>query len=142
MKSLTLILLIISFLATSGSFAGDKIAIDPVVGTWVNKDYDKVQKYGKFIVNPDFTVDGFNDPTRTTVPDTFTIIVDESWSDAEGHIYYKLTFKSSWGRNTYELWKLDSSQKVLESMAGAYRVEHPKAIKPGHASYNIHYRQE
>ena len=142
MKRIVLIFVLISFLATSVSFAEDKISIDPVVGTWVNKDYDKVQKWGKFIVNPDFTYEGFNDPTRTTVPDTRTIIIDESWSDAEGNIYYKLTVKTSWGRITYELWKLDSSQKVLESMVGAYRVEHPKEIKVGHSSYNIHSREE
>jgi hypothetical protein len=142
MKSIALVLVITLIFAASVSFAEDKISIDPVVGTWVNPDYDKISKLGKIIIKPDFTREAFWDPTRKELPETYTFIVDESWSDAEGNIYYKLTFKTSWGLITYELWKLDSSQKALESMAGAYRVEHPKAIKPGHASYNIHYRQE
>jgi hypothetical protein len=141
MKSVTLVLVITLLFAASVSFAEDKISIDPVVGTWVNTDYDKISKWGKIIIIPDFTREIFWDPTRKELPETYTFIVDESWSDTEGNIYYTLTVKTAWGLITYELWKLDSSQKVLESMAGAYRVEHPKAIKPGHASYNIHYRQ-
>ena len=142
MKKRMIVLVIVFVVVISFSFAENNYSINPIVGTWINDDYNKVQKYGKFMVNPDYTIDAFNDPTRTNVPDTFTIIVDDSWSDAEGHIYYKVTVKSSWGRATYELWKLDNSQRVLESMAGAYRVEHPQAIKLGHASYNIHYRQK
>ena len=143
MKTRMLILMIVLSILVSLSFAEDKTSIDPIIGTWVNTDYDKIFKFGKFIVKPDYAIDAFDDPARTTVPATYTFIVDESWSDAEGNIYYKLTIKrAGYGRITYELWKLDSSQTVLEMMGGTYSVEHPKEIKPGHASYSIHYRQE
>jgi hypothetical protein len=143
MKSIALVLVITLIFTASVSFTEDKISIEPVVGTWINTDYDKIDKWGKFIIKSDFTIEAFDDPARGALPATFTFIVDESWSDAEGNIYYKVTIKRpGYGRITYELWKLHSSQKVLESMAGAFAVEHPKAIKPGHASYNIHYRQQ
>jgi len=142
MKTRTLIIVIVLLLVVSVSFAEDKISIDPMVGTWINTDYDKIDKWGKFIIKPDFTIEAFDDPARKPLPATFTFTVNESWSDAEGNIYYKVTIKRpGYGRITYELWKLHSSQTVFEWMGGSYAVEHPKEIKPGHASYNIHYRQ-
>jgi hypothetical protein len=143
MKTMMFVIVITLILAISVSIAGDKISIDPVVGIWVNTDYDKIGKWGKFIIKPDFAIEAFDDPARKPLPATYTFIVDESWADAEGNIYYKVTIKRpGFGRITYELWKLDTSQTVFESMAGAFAVEHPKEIKPGHGSYNIHYRQE
>ena len=143
MKTRTLLLMMLLLFAVCFSFAEDNFSIKPLVGTWVNTDYNnKTHKDGKWIIKSDFTLDAFDDPTRTTVPKTFTIVIDDSWSDAEGNLLYKLTFKrAAWKRITYELWRLDSSQMVLESMWGS-TVEHPEEIKVGHSSYSIHYRQE
>jgi len=142
MKIRTLLLMMLLLFAISFSFAEDNFSINPLVGSWVNTDYYKIQKDGKWIIKSDFTLDAFDDPTRTTVPRTFTIVIDDSWSDAEGNLFYKLTFKrAAWEHITYELWRLDSSQTVLESMWGS-TVEHPEEIKVGHSSYSIHYRQE
>ena len=91
MKARMSILIIILLFAVSVSIAEDNISIEPLVGTWVNGDCDKIYKYGKLIVKPDSTLEAFDDPARTAVPKTLTLIVDESWSDTDGNIFYKFT---------------------------------------------------
>ena len=65
MKRITLIFIIISFIAASVSFAEDKISIKPLVGTWVNTDYHKINKDGKWVVKPYITLDVFDEGDRT-----------------------------------------------------------------------------
>jgi hypothetical protein len=144
-------LVIVVLLAVSVSFAGDKISIDDIYGTWINADYNTKGQMAKVIEHPDGTYDRYlkvTDPEPTWIAEK---TITGSWYDEEGNLWVKCTYffeeeRSSYQREEggkityYGLYKFSDSGKVRESVWSVQ--DYPDEMSPIGGNYEIHYRQE
>jgi len=64
--------------------------LSPLVGTWVNPEYNPTRKTPKFVYKTDGIVEEYA-TTYTTEPSyVITYTVEEAWQDAEGAYWYKV----------------------------------------------------
>ena len=120
---------------------GLNVPIEPLYGTWVNPDYNKVPEFpAKITLRPDgsFTKYGNTDITEG-MEGTFTII--DSWMDSDGNKYYKVEWLGGFiGKTEYHhLWRLNETDTVWESNWST--AEYPTEIDPEQSRYRVHYRQ-
>jgi hypothetical protein len=142
---------VISFLlAVSVSFAGDKISIDDIYGTWVNADYNTKGQMAKVIAHPNGIYDYY---LKTTDPEPNWIgeeTITGSWYDEEGNLWIKCemffeeersSYKLAVGSTpySYELYKFSDSGKVWEKVSSSQ--DYPDEMSPIAGNYAIYYRQ-
>ena len=146
-----LILVIILLFTVSVSFAGGKISIDDIYGTWVNADYNEKGQYAKEIDHPDGTYDCYQKLTDTEPTWIGEKTIIDNWYDKEGNLWIKWTIfweeeRSSYKQpvgsnpNSYGLFKFSDSGKVRESVRS--NKDYPDEMSPIGGNYAIHYRQE
>jgi hypothetical protein len=148
MKTRTLIFVIVLLFALFVSFAGDKISIEDIYGTWVNSDYNENAYMGKAIEHPDGTYELFNKVTDTEPAWTRKEIITDSWYDKEGNLWISYTFEEIYlytvvdlpDFSGYGLYKFSDSGKVRENVWA--QADYPDEMSPIGGNYSIHYRQE
>jgi hypothetical protein len=116
-------------------------------GTWVNEKYKTFG--GRCTFNSDGTGSLYKQATDKNPIYECRIIIEDSWFDAEGHIYYKALFlfdtipydepvrREPW------LIRLNPSGDVLEKATyGSERLGYPEEVNPtSSGAYSIYYRQ-
>ncbi len=140
MKTRILIVSFLLILCSSVLIAND---LEKFCGVWINPDYSSKGIYysGKMVHNPDGTCYEYSKVSDTTHQMASTFVIDESWHDSEGNIWYKVTFTNLVHPTTsYGLWKLSKTGDVIEHVWDRYK--HPTEINTNHINYYIHYRQE
>jgi len=141
MKSKTFMLVITLLLATSVSFAEEKIRIEDTYGTWVNSDYNEKYGWAKEIFHPDGTSEWYSKITDKKPSLTFSYTLSDSWYDNEGNFWIRYTFYTfeEDGYSGYKILKFSDSGKVRESVWSG--VKYPDEMSPIGGNYAIHYRQ-
>ncbi len=141
MKSRTLIFVVILIFATIVLFAGKKVTIDVIYGTWVNSEYNETGKDAKWIINPDGTYKAYRSEKDTDPAWTGNYTVTDSWHDRKGNLWIKRTFDTVFLEDWigYELSKYSNSGKVWEAVWQS--SGYPTEISPLGGTYAIRYRQ-
>ncbi len=118
--------------------SGDTASL-PVIGTWVNKDYDNEGRSGRvdYIANSDGTIgyaaydksDGSGNVYKGTV--TYS----KRWTDDQGRQCGKCTVTLDFGMSWETLDRISKDGKTLEVQSGV------KAIDPKGPRYSVYYRK-
>ena len=141
MKTRMLVLLIALLVVVTLSFAGDKITINDIYGTWVNADYNEKGQAAKVISNSDNTFEFYNADIHTEPTWTAKITITDNWNDSEGNLMIK--FIADWtesGATSYYLSKHSNSGAVWEMVGSG--VDYPEELSPIAGLYFILYRQQ
>jgi hypothetical protein len=143
MKFKTLIIVLALLFAASVSFAGDKISIDDIYGTWVNPDYKFGFAEEVIILNSDGTIVGYQYKTDIAPEYTCQSNIADSWYDNEGNLWIKFDGPCVGILNpnfyTYWLNKFRHDSMVWESVWS--EVDYPTEMSPIGGNYVIYYRQ-
>jgi hypothetical protein len=127
--------------AASLSFAGDKISIDDIYGTWVNSDYNEMAQFAKVIISPERMGEGYKIETDSEPSWIWEITVADSWHDSDGNLWIKWSIVTvDTGYKAYELNKFSRSGSVWEWVHSA--GDYPTEMSPIAGTYSIHYRQD
>jgi len=140
MKRRILMCIALIFLILTPILADD---LEKMCGVWVNPDYEGKGWYyaGKMIIEPDGTWIDYSRITDTTHMFKGTFVINESWHDSEGNIWYKVTTTNIVHPFTnYSLRRVNNSGDILEYVWD--RNKHPNEINPNHINYAIYYRQK
>jgi hypothetical protein len=146
MKPRVLVLVIALVLVVSLSFAGDKISLDDIYGTWVNSDYNEKAQSAKIVSNPDGTELLYSKETDTEPAWTSESTITDYWYDEEGNLWVKYSWvnkeleASGYTSSGYSLSKYSDSGTVCESVWS--QVDYPDEISPIGGNYEIYYRQK
>ena len=140
MKTRTLILVVILIFATLVLFAGKKVTIDVIYGTWVNSDYNEKGQFAKTINNPDGTYELYSKDTDTEPDWTCKFTVKDSWHDRKGNLWVKSTFVTDeTGFSGYMLSKYSKDGATWENVWSA--GDYPAEMSPIAGTHSILYRQ-
>ncbi|MBN1838137.1 MAG: M56 family metallopeptidase [Spirochaetales bacterium] len=130
-------------------------AEDPLVGTWVNEDYDKAQHVerhmvGRFVVFPDGRELGYRRIGDTDPVWDKRFVVEEPWIDAEGYRWYKMHWTSQgcssgsdkvWSGNT--LARINPAGTIWEAKYSGYGgYPDVTGFDPAGPGCSIMYRQQ
>jgi len=140
MKIITMFLGIALLFAVSVSFAGDKITIEDIYGTWVNADYNEKGQMAIVVINHDGTLLGYDKETSTEYYFKNDFTITDNWHDPEGNLWIKhIWVNNEENESGYALHKLSNSGKVKETIWS--QIDYPDEISPIAGTYEIHYRQ-
>jgi hypothetical protein len=143
MKFKTLIIVIALLFAASVSFAGDKISIDDIYGTWINSEYKFGMYEAVIILNPDGTIVGYDKETDAEPEYTCQSTITDSWYDNEGNLWIKFDGPGVGvlNPNFYLYWlnKFSHDGTVWESVFSG--VDYPTELSLIGGNYIIYYRQ-
>ena len=64
--------------------------LSPLLGTWVNPEYNPLRKPPMFVYKTDGTVEEYSTTYATEPSMVFTYTVEEAWQDAEGAHWYNI----------------------------------------------------
>ncbi len=154
MKTRSLLLsvfLILAVLILIGSGETKKKAYEAkedeeLYGTWLNSEYyvsgDTPWPPVKIIYKPNGTFDYYED-VGDQIHWWGTYTITDSWNDAEGNIWFKLTWKVPAISEVinYQLCKISNSGNVMERTN--FNLDYPPEINPNSYRYGywIYYRQ-
>jgi hypothetical protein len=117
----------------------------PLLGTWVNPEYNPTRKPPKFVFKADGTGEEYPTTYATTPCLLFSYTIEEAWGDADGATWYKiLAIKLQTQKNRF--WHLlvrigPDGTTYEEDHLGTNRSEYPDALDPESYFYKILYRQ-
>jgi len=117
-----------------------------IYGTWINTEYPGTWTGGwqKIVHNTDGTYKNYMNATDTQPAVDMNENVVEKWTDAEGNIWYKITWTFLSGEKYNELDRISNNGTVLEYVTAPARVGWPTEIRKDHHDweYRIYYRQK
>jgi hypothetical protein len=110
-------------------------------GIWINPEYNTRTFKAKKLCKPDGTWYDYSMTTKDSWVGTGEYTINDKWTDANGDIWYKVTWTSITSTYTYyELAKVSKSGTVKESV---YAINnYPEKIDPEDSKlhYRIYYR--
>ncbi len=140
MKTRTLILVVILIFATFVLFAGKKVTIDVIYGTWVNSDYNEKGQFAKLITDPAGTYEWYSKDTDTEPAWNSKYTVTDSWHDRKGNLWVKNTFVTDEiGFSAYVLSKYSKDGTTWENVWSA--GDYPAEMSPIAGTHSILYRE-
>ena len=90
MKRILVISCILLATCLPAAAEAEEVDLAPLLGTWVNPEYNPTRKSPKFVYRADQTLEGYSTTTATVPYNVYTYTVEEAWRDAEGAHWYKL----------------------------------------------------
>jgi hypothetical protein len=121
---------------------------DPLVGTWINEDYDKLEKgwIAKAVVSSDLRELDYTHIADAQPMQECRHVLEEMWVDAEGNHWYKLrttmwAYPSGAGKvEGYSLTRINSAGTIFEGVFAQYG--YPPTVDPLGPSYGIMYQHK
>jgi hypothetical protein len=141
MKKLSIVALLL--LAVIVSAAADK-DLSPLIGTWVNQEYDGTRNPPKFVYKADGIVEEYGTSYAKEPSILWKFTVEEAWQDSEGVHWYKVIATQIQTRNeriAYLLIRISPDGKTYEE--DYIRLNHREfstELNPRSYFYKILYR--
>jgi len=115
--------------------------ISPLLGTWVNPQYDAERQAPWFVYKPDGTLEGYATTYAAEPTHVYTYTVEEEWKDPEGVYWYKLVATLDW-RFYYLLIRISPDGMTYEEDQIRENLrEFPSVINPKSYFYATYYRE-
>jgi hypothetical protein len=143
--SVSILIIVLAVLIITGSYvtAQDAYVVkedEELFGTWINTDYDKMNKDAKIVIKPAGKAEYYNASTDSDAVQGEYVITDK-WVDSEGNIWYKMRGEIPlYMIRYYSLYKISNSGKTLQCIFN--NRDYPTEIAPEDTRYSIFYRQE
>jgi hypothetical protein len=112
-------------------------------GIWVNPEYNTRTIMAKALIKPDGTFIMYMKMTNDSWDDKGEFKINDKWTDANGDIWYKVTFETLFMPFTtyYELTKISKSGTVMESVFTINNYPDKIDSEDPRLYYRIRYRQ-
>jgi hypothetical protein len=145
MKKILLIACLLPAFCLPAVVEAEEVDLAPLLGTWVNPEYNPTRQAPKFVIKADGTIEEYQTTSATTPSYLFSYTFEEAWQDEEGATWYKMVAVKIQTRENY-FWYLlirispDGSSYEEDCIGNNVRKFAPR-IDPESYFYKILYRQ-
>ena len=141
MKKLVVITLLLAVILPAAADTD----LSPLLGTWVNPEYNPTRKPPKFVYIADGTIEEYATTTASEPSYRFTYKVEEAWQDAEGTHWYNIVatkIETQENRFWYLLIRISADESTYEEdYIRSDLQEFATEINPKSYFYKILYRE-